>query len=271
MIRMERAYRESGLWGLAEEIKALDPRYAPLANISRLTTPVMTQNGMLLLAQVPRPMLMSILDNTLVEKDKAGAIKIKDWNRIPRSVKEKKEPAIYLNYYTAPDGSGLTISEYEEYLQAMEDAIQGKSTSVNGIDIVKEVNKYYRQRTNEKGAFLTDNKGPFRRDLPDLIKYQQRMIRAAKAKNCSEIRFAGEVGWAIDTDKRVKVHHKLKGSAGLFRLTMCVVSVLWPQKNFELTSFCLFRVVKWVQAEIVSSFSHTLDRSGCSYGKALYF
>lgn len=96
----------------------------------------------------------------------------------------------------------------------MEDAIQDKSTSVRDIDLVKDVNQHYKQRTNEKGAFLTQNKGPFRRDLPDLIKYQRRMVRAAKAQNGSEIRFPGEVSWAINTDDHVKVHHRLKGSAG---------------------------------------------------------
>jgi hypothetical protein len=253
MARMAQAYNGTGLWGLAEEIRALDQRFAPLAKISRLSIPDMVEHGMLLLAQVQPLMLNSILDNTLVEKFRAQGITMKDWNLIPRSVKEKREPAIYINFYTAPDGSGLTISDYEMYLEAMEDAIQGKRTSVGGIDIVAEVNKYYKQRTNDKGAFLTENKNPLRRDLPDLMKYQRRVVQAARAQGSSEIRFPGEVGWAIDTDSRVKTHHKLKGSALLFRLTMCVISVLWPQKNFELTSFCLFRVVMWNHAEIVST------------------
>ena len=253
MVNMTKAYNDWGFGGVAEEIKVLDQRYAPLAKISRLSTPVMIEETTLLLAQLPRPMLESILDNTLVEKHKAQTIQLEDWNMIPRAVKEKKEPAIYVNYYTTPNGSGLTIPEYEEYIQAMEDVIQGKSTSVRGIDIVKEVNKYYKQRTNEKGAFLTENKGPLRSNLPDLITYQQRVIRAAKTQACSEIRFPGEVGWAINTDDRVKKHHQLKGSAVFFRLTMCVVSVLWPLKNFQLTSYCLFRVVSWNHAEIVST------------------
>lgn len=39
----------------------------------------------------------------------------------------------------------------------------------------------------------------------------------------------------------------------MFRLTMCVVSVLFPNRNFELNSFALFRVVMWNHAEIVST------------------
>lgn len=252
---MRKAYTEWGLTGLAEEIQKLDLSYAPLVNISRLSTPVMIEHGMLLLAQIPPDMLLSILNNTLVSKLKAGTITLQDWNLIPRSVKQHREPAIYVNYYTTPDGTGLTITEYEQYLQAMEDAIQGGTTTVNGvsINIVSEVNKYYKQRTNEKGAFLTTHKTATRRDLPDFLKYQQKVVAAAKAKGAGRIRFPGEVGWAINTDSRVKTHHKLQGSAIMFRLTMCVVSVLSPHRNFELNSFALFRVVMWNHAEIVST------------------
>jgi len=266
---MKKAYDDLGLWGLAEEIKVLDPVYAPQPQASRLDTPVMVEHSIVLMAQIPPLMLESILNNTLVEKFKAGTILMKDWNMIPRSVKQPREPAIYLNYYSAPDGSGLTIQEYEEYIQAMNDAIQGNKISVNGIDIVAEVNRYYKARTNEKGSFLTVHKNSLRGNLSDLMKYQQRVVRAAKAQGCTEIRFPGEVGWAINTDSRVRVHHKLKGSADMFRLTMCVVSVLWPLKAFELTSFCLFRVVRWNHAEIVSLLSHTLIGPLC--GKAQYF
>lgn len=249
---MAKAYDDLGLWGVAEEIRVLDQQFAPLAKISRLSIPDMAEHGILLLAQVPEPMLRAILDNTLVEKFKSKQIIMEDWNLIPRLVKENREPAIYINYYTDLNGSGLTIPEYEEYLDAMEDAIQGRKTK-GGIDIVTEVNNYYKLRTKEKGAFLTQKKKVFRRDLADFIKYQRMLVQAAKAKGCTEIRFTGEVGWAINTDARVKTHHKLKGSADLFRLTMCVVSVLWPQKQFELTSFSLFRVVMWNHAEIVST------------------
>lgn len=269
MRNMRRAYDDLGLWGITEEIRLLDLRYAPKPHISRLTTPVLMENGILLLAQVPELMLKSILDNTLVEKFKAQTIVMKDWNLIPRAVKEKKEPAIYLNYYTATDGSGLSIPEYEDYLQAMEDTISGNHAPVFGIDIVAEVNKYYRQRTGQKGAaFLTAKQAPLRENLPDLMTFQRRVIRAARARGCSEIRFPGEVGWAINTDTRVQTHHKLQGSADLFRLTMCVVSVLFPQRNFELNSFCLFRAMSWNHAEIVSSLFHMLNGLGlCTFSR----
>ncbi|KAH0341173.1 hypothetical protein KCU81_g6427, partial [Aureobasidium melanogenum] len=268
MVAMRKAYTEWGLTGLAEEIQKLDQHYAPLVNISRLSTPVMIEHGMLLLAQIPRDMLLSILNNTLVSNFKAGKITLQDWNLIPRSVKQQREPAIYVNYYTTPDGTGLTITEYEQYLQAMEDAIQGRTTTVNGvsINIVSEVNKYYKQRTNEKGAFLTAHKTATRRDLPDFLKYQQKVVAAAKAKGAGRIRFPGEVGWAINTDSRVKTHHKLQGSAIMFRLTMCVVSVLFPHRNFELNSFALFRVVMWNHAEIGESIGSHLVNSYAGYG-----
>ncbi|KAH0161777.1 hypothetical protein KCU67_g6194, partial [Aureobasidium melanogenum] len=232
MAAMRKAYLEWGLTGLAEEIQKLDQHYAPLVNISRLSTPVMIEHGMLLLAQIPREMLLSILDSTLVRRFKAGTITLQDWNLIPRSVKQHREPAIYVNYYTTSDGTGLTIAEYEQYLQAMEDAILGKKTSVNGVNVVTE----------------------------------QKVVAAAKAKGAGRIRFPGEVGWAINTDSRVKTHHKLQGSAIMFRLTMCVVSVLFPNRNFELNSFALFRVVMWNHAEIGESIGSHLVNSYADYG-----
>ena len=208
-----------------------------------------------MLAQIAPDMMESLLENTLVEKWKAGIITLNDWNRIPRAVHEDREPAIYVNYYTKPDGSGLSTGEYKDYLLAIEAALTAKNVTINGksFDMVKEIDHYYKVRTGSKTLF---SKSPgwasCRTSLPDFLVYQNKLISVAARDGKVEIRFHGEVGWAIDTDSRIKAHHTLQGSAFWFRLTMCVVSVLWPQHSFELSSFCMFRVMMWNHAEIVS-------------------
>lgn len=251
---MAKSYHEWGISGLSEDIEELDKIYAPKFSESRLSTPAMKEHACLVLAQIAPDMMESLLDNTLVEKWKAGIITLNDWNRIPRAVHEDREPAIYVNYYTKPDGSGLSTGEYKDYLLAIEAALTAKNVTINGksFDMVKEIDHYYKVRTGSKTLF---SKSPgwasCRTSLPDFLVYQNKLISVAAKDGKVEIRFHGEVGWAIDTDSRIKAHHNLQGSAFWFRLTMCVVSVLWPQHNFELSSFCMFRVMMWNHAEIV--------------------
>ncbi|THZ88751.1 hypothetical protein D6C84_00725 [Aureobasidium pullulans] len=266
---MAKSYHEWGISGLSEDIEELDKIYAPKSSESGLSTPAMKEHACLMLAQIAPDMMESLLDNTLVEKWKAGIITLNDWNRIPRAVHEDREPAIYVNYYTKPDGSGLSTGEYKDYLLAIEAALTAKNVTINGksFDMVKEIDHYYKVRTGSKTLF---SKSPgwasCRTSLPDFLVYQNKLISVAARDGKVEIRFHGEVGWAIDTDSRIKAHHNLQGSAFWFRLTMCVVSVLWPQHNFELSSFCMFRVMMWNHAEIGESIGSHLVNSYPGYG-----
>ncbi|THY82840.1 hypothetical protein D6C92_09881, partial [Aureobasidium pullulans] len=266
---MAKSYHEWGISGLSEDIEELDKTHAPKFSESRLSTPAMKEHACLMLAQIAPDKMESLLDNTLVEKWKAGIITLNDWNRIPRAVHEDREPAIYVNCYTKPDGSGLSTIEYKDYLLAIDAALTAKNVTINGksFDMVKEIDHYYKVRTGSKTLFSKSTGwASCRTDLPDFLVYQSKLISVAARDGKVEIRFHGEVGWAIDTDSRIKAHHNLQGSAFWFRLTMCVVSVLWPQHSFELSSFCMFRVMMWNHAEIGESIGSHLVNSYPGYG-----
>jgi hypothetical protein len=253
---MLKTYTQWGVMSLAERIKHLDRIYIPVLRISRLNTPVLVQHCSLLLAQNDPAMMECILTNTLVEKWRAGQIVLKDWNRIPRASRGAKEPGIYVNYYTAPDGTGLTIAEYTEYIAAVRAFWYRRNiVTINGkkMDIVRQVNAYYKNRTNEAIPF-SDQFDKARGNLVGLVQNLEAALQQARNAQATEVRFPGEVGWALDCDERVKAHHKLQGSAIAYRLTMCIVSVIWPGKNFAISSYCMFRVLLWNHAEVVSFF-----------------
>lgn len=253
---LDKAYTEHGISGMAEKIAALDLIYVSKLSDSRLTNPFMKEYSSLLLAQVAPDMMHAMLDNTLVEKVNAGTIKLNDWNCIPRATSGDREPSIYVNYFTKPDGSGLATDEFETYILAMEATLRGKKITIAGqtIDIVKEVDDYFQQISGEKTGFSEKStfKNAFKVDLPKFSSSARKLLAQAKQDGCTEIRFHGEVGWSVETDTRVKTDHKLLGSAVFFRLTVCVVNVLWPQYNFKMFSYCMFRVAIWIHAEIVS-------------------
>ncbi|KAG9856313.1 hypothetical protein KCU98_g1496, partial [Aureobasidium melanogenum] len=256
---LDKAYTEHGISGIAEKIAALDLLY---------------EYSSLLLAQVAPDMMHAMLDNTLVEKVNAGTIKLNDWNCIPRATSGDREPSIYVNYFTKPDGSGLATDEFETYILAMEATLRGKKITIAGqtIDIVKEVDDYFQQISGEKTGFSDKStfKNAFKVDLPKFSSSARKLLAQAKQDGCTEIRFHGEVGWSIETDTRVKTHHKLLGSAVFFRLTVCVVNVLWPQYNFKMYSYCMFRVAIWIHAEIGESIGSHLISSYYTYGGLNY-
>lgn len=253
MASMAEHFKTGGLGRLAVKITELDQKYAPYSNISATPPTTLSNAGMVCLAQVSPELMISLLDNTLVQKWKTGAIVINDWHRIPRAVRGENEPAIYVNYFAAADGTGLSIAEYQVYLEAMSAAMLGKNAMVGGKkrDIVRKIDLYYKKRTGEQTPFsrLLLNA---HLDHYEFMRYQNKVISAATKAGALEIRFPGEVRWSFDVDQCIKKHQRLQGNELLLRLTMCVVGVLWPDKGFELSSFALFRVISWAQVHMVS-------------------
>ncbi|THW74444.1 hypothetical protein D6D18_10109 [Aureobasidium pullulans] len=222
---------------------------------------------MVCLAQVSPELTISLLENTLVQKWKTGAIVINDWHRIPRAVRGENEPAIYVNYFAAANGTGLSIAEYQVYLEAMSAAMLGKNAMVGGKkrDIIRKIDLYYKKRTGEQTPFsrLLLNA---HLDHYEFMRYQNKVINAATKAGALEIRFPGEVRWSFDVDQCIKKHQRLQGNELLLRLTMCVVGVLWPDKGFELSSFALFRVTSWAQVHMFESIGSHLINSYAGYG-----
>ncbi|KAG9856728.1 hypothetical protein KCU98_g678, partial [Aureobasidium melanogenum] len=63
---------------------------------------------------------------------------------------------------------------------------KSRTRTMNKIDLV---NKHYKQRTNDKGTFLTTHKTATHRDLQNFSKYQQELVAAAKAKGAGRYAF----------------------------------------------------------------------------------
>ncbi|KEQ85462.1 hypothetical protein M438DRAFT_364549 [Aureobasidium pullulans EXF-150] len=267
MASMAEHFKTGGLGRLAVKITELDQKYAPYSNISATPPTTLSNAGMVCLAQVSPELMISLLDNTLVQKWKTGAIVINDWHRIPRAVRGENEPAIYVNYFAAADGTGLSIAEYQVYLEAMSAAMLGKNAMVGGKkrDIIRKIDVYYKKRTGEQTPFsrllLNAHLDHF-----EFMRYQNKVINAATKAGALEIRFPGEVRWSFDVDQCIKKHQKLQGNELLLRLTMCVVGVLWPDKGFELSSFALFRVISWAQVHMFESIGSHLINSYAGYG-----
>ncbi|KAH0387683.1 hypothetical protein KCU92_g1443, partial [Aureobasidium melanogenum] len=279
---MLEAYNELGFTGIALEIPKLNQNYSPDLSISGLSAPVVEDHSSLLLSQLTPEIIRSVLVNTLVQDVTNGTVTLNNWNKIPRLRKEKYEPGVYVNYFTKDDGTGLTIKEYEEYVDIIcavlhKQSLKGETHD----DMVKRINEYYNSKiTSSKAVDLvaeahnsvytrTDKKGKTINptlDLNAFEKSQRDIVTSARAQDAKEIRFSGEVGWAMNVDDRCKTHAKLQRSTIMFRLTMCIVGAYFPNYTFNMTSYCLFRVVSWIHAEIGESLGSHLVNSYGKYG-----
>ncbi|KAH0030203.1 hypothetical protein KCU78_g3130, partial [Aureobasidium melanogenum] len=282
MQEMLDAFDDLGFAGVALKIPQLDQDYSPYLRVSRLATPVVVEHSTLLLSQLSPDIIRSILANTLVEDVTSRTVVLNDWNRIPRSRKEEDEPGIYANYFTKGNGTGLTVNEYEEWVNVMcailrkqpykgethKDMVtrvnnwfNSNTTGAKVVDLVEEVHNSAYTRYGKTGAAINPTI-----DLNIFEKSQKDIVASARRQNASEIRFFGEVGWAINVDDRCKTHGKLQGSAVMFRLAICVVGAYFSNYNFKMTSYCLFRVVSWIHAEIGESVGSHLVNSYAKYG-----
>lgn len=282
MQEMLEAYNDLGFTGISLKVPKLDQDYSPYLNVSRLATPVVVEHSSLLLSQLSPDIIRSILANTLVQDVTNRTVTLNDWNKIPRSRKEDNEPGIYVNYFTKGDGTGLTVNEYADYVdimcallrkqpfkgethddmvQRVNDYFNNNTTSTKIVDLVEEVHNSVYPRRSKKGTAI-----PPTIDLNTFENSQRDIVASARTQNANEIRFFGEVGWAINVDDRCKTHGNLQGSAVMFRLTMCVVGAYFPNYKFKMTSYCLFRVVSWIHAEIGESLGSHLVSSYGKYG-----
>ncbi|KAG9518076.1 hypothetical protein KCV07_g5838, partial [Aureobasidium melanogenum] len=282
MQEMLEAYNDLGFTGISLKVPKLDQDYSPYLNVPRLATPVVVEHSSLLLSQLSPDIIRSILANTLVQDVTNRTVTLNDWNKIPRSRKEDNEPGIYVNYFTKGDGTGLTVNEYADYVdimcallrkqpfkgethddmvQRVNDYFNNNTTSTKIVDLVEEVHNSVYPRRSKKGTAI-----PPTIDLNTFENSQRDIVASARTQNANEIRFFGEVGWAINVDDRCKTHGNLQGSAVMFRLTMCVVGAYFPNYKFKMTSYCLFRVVSWIHAEIGESLGSHLVSSYGKYG-----
>lgn len=129
----------------------------------------------------------------LVEDVCSGAVVLNDWNNIKRRETKTNEPSIYLNYFASPTGKGLSVSEYREYVEAMECAMYNR-TLPNGMNIVNAVDSYFKTRTGTS-AFMNSIRSSVQTSRAQFSTSQNQLLNDAVAQGATEIRFMAECGW----------------------------------------------------------------------------
>ncbi|KAH0031589.1 hypothetical protein KCU78_g2781, partial [Aureobasidium melanogenum] len=269
--QMHAAYDATGLHGLAKCILELESKHAISPHTSRiLDSDDYNGNAEFLLAQIPDQMLRSILSNTLPADVASGRLVLERWAEISFQPQHKDtlEPGIYANYLAPRDGSPLSLLEFQHFLDGLKSAVldtrmnDQAQTDVSGL-----VDAYYRLNYGNGRTLLDTIRGPnLTSALETYLRVNDARLQDAQLQNSTHISIHGDCGWAINVHDRCKQHRTLVSSPALFRLANCVLSVLFPHKDFKMHHFCLFRAFQSVHAGIGESMGSHLITSYSTYG-----
>jgi hypothetical protein len=256
--KMLREFNTTGYTGLAREVKDLEVSHSPNIFHSRIVDQTQFMpHATLLLSQLSLPFIRSLLQNTLIEDIKSRRIPV-DPQRFTihysRNFTDQVACGIYVNYLLDPRGHGLTVDEYEEFVDGMICCIENRimqSPRLGPCDIDQAATRYFRNFTGRTTSEIPAMRKSCAK--PANLQYfkttQAALIAAARAQSATEIRLAGEAGFSIDVHDRCCDHEELKGSANFFRLARCVLNALWPQRNFILHSVYLFQAFNFEHVE----------------------
>jgi hypothetical protein len=145
----------------ATAISNLEKKFSPTPKNSRITwdTSYLT-SAFLLLCQVPEDMILSISRNQLVEQVHSQDIQLKPWTVITPlrdpdpSTRSLRKAGIYILYLAKRNGQGLSVPEYESFIDAMMAAIDGGLYS--GRSIVDECNRFIKRQSRNKVLGITE-------------------------------------------------------------------------------------------------------------------
>lgn len=267
--QMRASYENLGLHGLSKTIMELERTHAISPNTSRiLDSEDYEGNAEFLLAQISPEMLTSIFSNTLPADVEAGLV-LERWATISPHPQHKDtlEPGIYANYLAPADGSALTLAECQRFLDGLEAAVFGRL--MNDQTNISQLtdNHYRREYGNGQRTLLHDIRGPnLTAALDTFTRINKARLQDAQSQNATHITLHGDCGWATNVHDRCRQHKTLVSSPALFRLANCVLTVLFPLKQFKMHHFCLFRVFKSEQAGIGESIGSHLVTSYSTYG-----
>jgi hypothetical protein len=246
---MLHAWEENGYCGLAQAVLEMETYYSVNINHSRIVGQTQYMpHAVVILSQLEDDMINSLLQNRLIEDILNNTITV-DPQRftIHHSRQHTNDVAcgIYANYLLDPQGHGLTVNEYEEFVEGMLACIENRlmQTHRQGFDIDQAATLWFHSFTGRTVSDIPDMRKSCAKpaNLQTFKHSQAALITEAKAQSATEIRPAGEAGFSIDVHDRCCDHEELKGSANFFRLARCVLNALWPQKAFKLHSVYLFQ------------------------------
>jgi len=270
---MLEAWVEGGYCGLARALLEMETNYSVNINHSRIVNQAQYMpHAVILLSQLNSDLIHSLLQNRLIEDIKNNTIALS--SRFTISLAPQADDDIasghYVNYLLDPQGHGLTVDEYEEFVEGMVACIENRlmQSHRQGFDIDQAATAYFHSHTSRLVSEIPEMRQSCtnRNNLQTFKNSQADLIARAKAQNATEIRPCGEVGWARNVHDRVRQHEELDASANFFRMARCVLNALWPNKQIMLHSVYLFQVFNVEAAEYGESMATHLAGGYPAYG-----
>lgn len=222
----------------------------------------------MLLAQVAPDMLRSILSNTLPADIASGRVVLQSWAKISlkSQPEDELEPGIYINILAPRDGSPLSLAEFSRFLEGLEAAVWGVRM-FDTTDICTLVESYYRFLSGSSEELLYAIRGGpnLVQDLNEFLSIDKSRLENARAQNATHMAILPHCGSARNIHSACKEHYKFKAPA-LLSLARCVLGTLFPDKQFRLFNYCLFRAYKGPHLTIGGLIGSPLTASGGEYG-----
>lgn len=241
------AWENGGYCGLAGSILDMERNYSRQINESRTINQTQHMSHAIMLLSQHEELMPSILQNCLIEDIKNRTVPLDPRFKIihAKQLQEDVACGLYINYLLDPRGYGLTVTEYEEFVEGMIACIENRTmrSHRSGFNIDQAATAYFLSYTgrakNEIPNMRKSCSG--KTNLQDFKASQAALIADAKAQKPTEVRIPGEAGFSINVHTRCYEHDKLQGSANFFRLARCVLNALWPARKFILHSVYVFQ------------------------------
>lgn len=106
--------------GFLDVIGAIERIKSPTYSTSRLVDSSWKADGSSLLAQLDKRVVVSILDGTIAQRYKTTLMFRTLIRKSLRSPNREHDPIVYINCIADSDGLGLSYSDYQAYLDALE-------------------------------------------------------------------------------------------------------------------------------------------------------
>ncbi|KAH0334719.1 hypothetical protein KCU81_g9336, partial [Aureobasidium melanogenum] len=204
----------------------------------------------MLLAQVAPNMLRSILLNSLPVDVATGRVVLQPWEKISfrSQYEDELEPGIYINILAPRDGSPLSLDELSRFLEGLEAASYHRFHSGSSEELLCAI----------RGSNLVQ-------DLNEFLGINKFRLEHARAQNATHMAILPHCDSARNIHSACKEHYKFKVPA-LLSLARCVLGALFPDKQFRLFNYCLFRAFTASHLTIGQSIGLQLTGSNGRYG-----
>lgn len=256
--------------GLLDRINQLDKTYCPKQGESRISernSSNWQRHGAFCLLQRNQEVIRALLQNNLpyrAKRDLVGKIRVIE----PNSKAKDEDPVIYINLPADMNGKGLSIADYEHYLDMMEEYVSDTCSKPlrEGVERAYQGNRQMTVRKLFKETI--DDWAKFKSTVETYIQTnRQRVVPEAKSSHATEILPHGEAGWGTNPSLRAYQHSSISAlSPDVFRLSQCILRHLFPARGFRLYQYVLFDITREEEAAISESVATHLVAGYAKYG-----